>query len=182
MLVELSERNTELFTSLSLELGLWWATNILGWVELLTEMVVLCGAVRVMSRISMVLSNTSSPSLARRSCSVVPSVCSKYSLMVRPLKNSCSIFLFYSSMFFLHLMVTSKATAPSPSCASLISAPSQLSPRSELFPLSSLPSPPPHSPAWPAPFFGKNFQGLIIRFVTRDMLDQALIHREELKI
>ena len=36
VLVELSERNTELFTSLSVKLGLWWATNIPGWVEVLT--------------------------------------------------------------------------------------------------------------------------------------------------
>ena len=111
VLVELSKRTTELFISLSVALGLWLATNILGcWVEVLTELLVLCGAVRVISKISMVLSNTSSPSLARRSCSVVPSVCSNYSLMVRSLKNSCSFFLFYSSLSFLHLIVTSNSS------------------------------------------------------------------------
>ena len=84
----MSKRTTELFISLSVALGLWLATNILGcWVEVLTELLVLCGAVRVISKISMVLSNTSSPSLHRRSYSVVPRVCSKYSLMVRSLKN-----------------------------------------------------------------------------------------------
>ena len=41
---------------------------------------------------------------------MIPSVCSKYPLMVRSLKNSCFFFLFYSSLFFLHLMVTSNSS------------------------------------------------------------------------